>query len=153
MACTCYKRCRHSLTVKLHPDGKHGKRFDIPHWLSARGFALKESHGTTGYCGTYVRCKQVIPVTSIPGRGDGWRRPTKGRSLRNVKAESLTHGMPARHHVCARGSAKRSACLWPAPKPGVRSPWCRRPKRRSGWHKGWLLGQKRLEWRLPWLMN
>jgi hypothetical protein len=57
-------------TVELHPDGEHGKRFDIVRWLSARGFILKEGHGTTTYCGTYGREQQVIMVTATPGKGD-----------------------------------------------------------------------------------
>ncbi len=57
-------------TVELHPDGEHGKRFDIARWLSSRGFVLKQGQGTTSYCGTYVREQQVIMVTSIPGKGD-----------------------------------------------------------------------------------
>jgi hypothetical protein len=57
-------------TVEIHPDGEHGKRFDIARWLSARGFALKEGHGVTAYCGTYTREQQMIMVTSVPGKGD-----------------------------------------------------------------------------------
>jgi hypothetical protein len=56
--------------IDLHPDGEHAKRFEIAQWLSARGFSLKESHGSTSWCGTYVRDDQVIVVTSVPGKGD-----------------------------------------------------------------------------------
>jgi hypothetical protein len=56
--------------IELHPDGEHAKRFEIARWLNARGFSLKESQGTTSWCGTYVNDKQVIVVTSIPGKGD-----------------------------------------------------------------------------------
>jgi hypothetical protein len=56
--------------VELHPDGEHGKRFEIAQWLSARGFVLKEPQGTTAYCGTYRNDQQVIVVTSTPGKGD-----------------------------------------------------------------------------------
>jgi hypothetical protein len=56
--------------VELHPDGEHGKRFEIAQWLSARGFVLKEPQGTTAYCGTYRNDRQVIVVTSTPGKGD-----------------------------------------------------------------------------------
>ncbi|MFZ0270328.1 MAG: hypothetical protein WAL34_00635 [Acidobacteriaceae bacterium] len=56
--------------VELHPDGEHAKRFEIVQWLNARGFLLKESHGTTAWCGTYASDKQLIVVTSIPGKGD-----------------------------------------------------------------------------------
>lgn len=56
--------------VELHPDGEHGKRFEIVSWLSARGFVLKEPQGTTAYCGTYRNGQQTIIVTSTPGKGD-----------------------------------------------------------------------------------
>lgn len=56
--------------VELHPDGEHGKRFEIVEWLSARGFVLKEPRGTTAYCGTYRDGQQTIVVASTPGKGD-----------------------------------------------------------------------------------
>lgn len=56
--------------LELHPDGEHGKRFEIAQWLAARGFVLKKTQGKTAYCGTYVGGKQDIVVTSIPGKGD-----------------------------------------------------------------------------------
>jgi hypothetical protein len=58
------------LTVDLHPDGEHAKRFGIAQWLSQQGFILQEGHGSTNYCGKYVRDQQVIVVSSIPGIGD-----------------------------------------------------------------------------------
>lgn len=58
------------LQVELHPDGEHGKRFEIARWLAARGFILKEALGKTAYCGTYAGEKQHIVVASIPGKGD-----------------------------------------------------------------------------------
>lgn len=56
--------------VELHPDGEHAKRFEITKFLSARGFVLTESHGSTSYCGTYVCGDKTILVTSKPGLGD-----------------------------------------------------------------------------------
>lgn len=56
--------------VELHPDGEHAKRFPIAKWLAARGFSLNVRHGSTDWCGTYVKDKQTIVVTSIPGKGD-----------------------------------------------------------------------------------
>jgi hypothetical protein len=58
------------LTVELHPDGEHGKRFGIAQWLLAQGFMLKEGRGTTNYCGRYIRDQQMILVSSVPGIGD-----------------------------------------------------------------------------------
>jgi hypothetical protein len=57
-------------TVEIHPDGEHGKRFDIARWLLARGFSLTKPYGITSYCGTYIRDQQVIVVKSLPGKGD-----------------------------------------------------------------------------------
>jgi hypothetical protein len=57
-------------TVEIHPDGEHGKRFDIGRWLSARGFVLTEGRGVTSYCGTYACDQQLVLVTSVPGKGD-----------------------------------------------------------------------------------
>ncbi|HET9281405.1 MAG TPA: hypothetical protein VFR24_05535 [Candidatus Angelobacter sp.] len=56
--------------VELHPDGEHGKRFEIAAWLEGRSFVLKERQGKTSYCGIYAGEKQSIVVTSIPGKGD-----------------------------------------------------------------------------------
>jgi hypothetical protein len=56
--------------VDLHPDGDHGKRFEIVQWLSAQGFLLREPQGKTAYCGTYKSERQTIVVTSTPGKGD-----------------------------------------------------------------------------------
>ncbi len=35
--------------VEIHPDGEHGKRFDIQKCLECLGFTLADSHGTTAY--------------------------------------------------------------------------------------------------------
>jgi len=118
MACTCYKRCRHSLTVKLHPDGKHGKRFDIPHWLSARGFALKESHGTTGYCGTYVRRKQVVVVTSIPGRGDVVAKTHEGTITAECKGGIINTRHAGQASRLRKGLCEAVGLLMASPKAG-----------------------------------
>lgn len=56
-------------SVELHPDGEHGKRFEIAKWLSERGFALTEPQGRTSYCGKYVYGDKSILVTLKPGKG------------------------------------------------------------------------------------
>lgn len=56
--------------VVLHPDGEHGKRFEIARWLSAQGFVLEEHQGTTTYCGIYRNGQQTIVITSEPGKTD-----------------------------------------------------------------------------------
>jgi hypothetical protein len=71
--------------VELHPDGEHAKRFEIAQWLSTRGFSLREGHGSTGWCGTYVSDDQVIVVTSIPGKGDVVAETSNGYVLAECK--------------------------------------------------------------------
>ena len=71
--------------IELHPDGEHAKRFEIAQWLSIRGFSLKESHGSTSWCGTYVKDDQVIIVTSIPGKGDVVAATSTGSILAECK--------------------------------------------------------------------
>src|ERR1017187_5999051 len=56
--------------IHLHPDGEHGKRFEIVRWLLAQGFLLREAQGKTTYCGTFESGHQTIVVTSTPGKGD-----------------------------------------------------------------------------------
>ena len=71
------------LKVELHPDGEHAKRFEIPHWLNARGFLLSQGRGTTAWGGTYVSGQQAIAVTSIP------RHPGQVSRLRKGPCEAV----------------------------------------------------------------
>ena len=57
-------------TVELHPDGEHGKKFDIRGCLEGLGFQLGAAKGKTTYGGTYVRDAQRIIVSLTPGLGD-----------------------------------------------------------------------------------
>jgi hypothetical protein len=56
--------------VKIHPDGEHGKAFDIKGCLEAHHFQLTEKLGSTNYGGHYCRDQQSITVTLVPGVGD-----------------------------------------------------------------------------------
>jgi hypothetical protein len=58
------------VTIELHPDGEHGKRFEIAQWLAGQGFIMTEPRGTTNYCGSYVCGQKSILVSSVPGKGD-----------------------------------------------------------------------------------
>ena len=57
-------------TVRIHPDGEHAKRFDIPAWLAAAGFTLAKGIGSTSYGGAYVRGAETVVVDPRPGLGD-----------------------------------------------------------------------------------
>lgn len=56
--------------VEIHPDGEHAKTFDIPHWLSTRGFVHKERRGSTSFGGKYILGTQTMIVEPRAGRGD-----------------------------------------------------------------------------------
>ncbi len=56
--------------VDLHPDGEHGKRYDLKASLEAHGFQHLSTRGTTKYGGVYSRGSQTVTVTLRPGLGD-----------------------------------------------------------------------------------
>lgn len=56
--------------VDIHPDGEHGKAFDIKQFLEAQGFVHVRNIGKTAYGGLYQRDHEIINVTLVPGLGD-----------------------------------------------------------------------------------
>jgi len=58
------------VSLEVHPDGEHGKRFDIRGWLERRGFKLIEPQGKTSYGGLYKNGKRSVLVSLKPGEGD-----------------------------------------------------------------------------------
>lgn len=61
---------RGATTIEVHPDGEHGKRFDIRACLEGHGFVLTAAQGSTKYGGTYERSGQRVVVSLTPGVGD-----------------------------------------------------------------------------------
>jgi hypothetical protein len=56
--------------VAIHPDGEHGKRFDLKEWLEGQGFKRTDGKGSTSYDGRYVSVEQkVVIVDPSSGRG------------------------------------------------------------------------------------
>jgi len=56
--------------IEIHPDGEHGKQFDIRGWLERRGYELVEPQGSTTYGGRYDNGDRSILVSLKPGQGD-----------------------------------------------------------------------------------
>jgi len=57
--------------VTLHPDGEHGKQFEIREWLAKRGYELTTRTGKTEYGGTYQHTNgTAVTVHPCPGLGD-----------------------------------------------------------------------------------
>lgn len=59
-----------AIEVAIHPDGEHGRIFDIKSCLETNGFNLIENIGSTSYGGMYQKGKERIKVTLTPGIGD-----------------------------------------------------------------------------------
>jgi hypothetical protein len=55
--------------IGLHPDGEHGKQFDIRSWLTTHGFKLTQPEGSTSYGGVYFDGERSIHVSLKPGLG------------------------------------------------------------------------------------
>jgi hypothetical protein len=105
-------------TVELHPDGEHAKRFEIVRWLSARGFVLKEGHGTTAYCGTYVRDQQVIRITSIPGKGDVVAKTENATIIAECKGGIVNTNHAGQTSRLRKGLCEAVGLLMASPKAG-----------------------------------
>ena len=56
--------------IELHPDGEHGKRFEMADCLNRLGFDRIKALGTTSYGGVYQRNSQLLTITLKPGLGD-----------------------------------------------------------------------------------
>ncbi len=56
--------------IDIHPDGEHGKRFDIRGWLERRGFQRATPKGKTSYGGIYRKGDRTITVFPKSGLGD-----------------------------------------------------------------------------------
>ena len=56
--------------IEIHPDGEHGKQFDIRGWLERRGYKLVEPQGKTTYGGRYDNGDRSILVSLKAGQGD-----------------------------------------------------------------------------------
>lgn len=64
-------RTEAATTVRISPDGEHGKRFDFAGWLGRQGFNLVEPTGTTAYGGRYQDVSgRSILIALTPGVGD-----------------------------------------------------------------------------------
>lgn len=63
-------RTQPTRSVRIHPDGEHGKQFDFTTWLARRGFEKVSSIGSTSYGGTY-RDANGLEITVNPKSGQG----------------------------------------------------------------------------------
>lgn len=104
--------------VEIHPDGEHGKRFEIGNWLSLRGFTLLSREGSTNYCGTYERNGQIVLVSSIPGQGDVVTHTSRGTTLAECKGGVINTRHSGQRSRLRRGLCEAIGLLMARPKSG-----------------------------------
>jgi hypothetical protein len=64
-------RTEKTTEVHVHPDGMHGKQFDLSAWLKRQGFRLVSRLGKTAYGGTYSDASgRMIVINPRSGQGD-----------------------------------------------------------------------------------
>jgi hypothetical protein len=57
--------------VAIHPDGMHGKQFDLSAWLERQGFRQISRNSTTKYAGVFVgKDGRKIVVDPTSGKSD-----------------------------------------------------------------------------------
>ena len=56
--------------VTIHPDGMHGKQFEIRTWLMENGYSHYSNEGTTAYGGQYINGNRKLRVWLRSGQGD-----------------------------------------------------------------------------------
>jgi hypothetical protein len=105
-------------TVDLHPDGQHGKQFEIKKWLSANGFNLTEPRGRTNYCGTYVRERQTVVVTSTPGKCDVVAETEAGKIVAECKGGIVNTKHAGQKSRLRKGLCEAVGLLMVLPKGG-----------------------------------
>lgn len=95
-----------SLTsIWLHPDGEHGKQFDIRSWLELEGFTLEKPEGSTSYGGVYAKGTRQVHVSLRSGHGDVVAKT----SLRNIVAE-CKGGIINTKHPGQRSRLRKGLC-------------------------------------------
>lgn len=91
--------------IEIHPDGEHGKRFDIRGWLERRGYKLVEPLGSTNYGGRYDKGDRSILVSLRPGQGDVVGQLNKSKIVAECKG-----GIINTKHAGQKSRLRRGLC-------------------------------------------
>lgn len=109
-----------AMTVELHPDGEHAKKYDIRGTLEALGFHLVTAYGRTNYGGTYRRGHQIVSVTIKPGFGDVVADVGKRHILAECKGGIVNTRHPGQLSRLRRGICEAVGLLMARPLDGER---------------------------------
>jgi hypothetical protein len=91
--------------IEIHPDGEHGKQFDIRGWLECRGYKLVQPQGSTTYGGRYDKGNRSILVSLKPGRGDVIGQLNSSKIVAECKG-----GIINTKHAGLKSKLRRSLC-------------------------------------------
>lgn len=105
-------------SVELHPDGEHGKQFDIRSWLEGRGFGLIQAEGTTSYGGKYSDGCRSVYVSLRPGLGDVVAETEAGRVVAECKGGIINTKHPGQKSRLRRGLCEAVGLLMTRPCQG-----------------------------------
>lgn len=92
--------------VSIHPDGEHGKRFEIQAWLVMHGFVWGREWGTSSYVGQYSNGGRILEVNVKPGHVVA---VIEGRPVIAERKGSIVtiHDTPDRSLVCGKGCTRQ----------------------------------------------
>lgn len=90
-------------SIDLHPDGEHGKQFDIRGWLEKQGFTFIAGRSTTSYAGEYTREGRSIYVALTPGLGDVVAKRASGTIVAECKGGIINTTHPGQKSRLRRG--------------------------------------------------
>ena len=91
--------------IEIHPDGEHGKQFDIRLWLEHRGFNLIKPEGSTTYGGLYSNNTRSIYISLKPGLGDVVAETSAVKIVAECKG-----GIINTKHSCQKSRLRRGLC-------------------------------------------
>lgn len=98
-----FRRHEELLEVEIHPDGEHGKKFDIKSWLEQHGFQRIEVRGSTSYGGRYQGGNHSWVVSPTSGLGDVVANLEGGKIVAECKGGIINTRHPGQKSKLRRG--------------------------------------------------
>jgi len=89
--------------IEIHPDGEHGKQFNIRAWLEHRGYKLVEPQGRTAYGGRYRNGDRSVLVSLHSGQGDVVAQLNRTKIVAECKGGIINTKHPGQKSKLRRG--------------------------------------------------
>jgi hypothetical protein len=112
-------RTQGATSVRIHPDGEHGKQFDFAGWLARRNFLKVSSLGSTTYGGEYRSATgQTITVNPKSGLGDVVAEVGRMTISAECKGGIINTRHPGQVSRLYKGLCETVGLLMATPSPG-----------------------------------